>query len=55
MSKKITLIKKTSKTFLLTGFVLAFLSSVALYFYTKYLLKNEVEEVLYSTEGFQML
>ncbi|PQB07762.1 two-component sensor histidine kinase [Polaribacter filamentus] len=51
MSKKITLIKKTSKTFLLTGFVLAFLSSVALYFYTKYLLKNEVEEVLYSTEA----
>jgi hypothetical protein len=51
MLKKITLIKKTSKTFLLTGFVLAFLSSVVLYFYTKHLLKNEVEEALYSTEA----
>jgi hypothetical protein len=51
MLKKITLIKKTSKTFLLTGFVLAFLSSLVLYFYTKHLLKNEVEEVLYSTEA----
>jgi two-component system OmpR family sensor kinase len=51
MSKKITLLKKTSKTFLLTGFVLAFFSSIALYFYTKHLLKNEVEEVLYSTEA----
>ena len=51
MLKKITLIKKTSKTFLLTGFVLALLSSFAFYFYTKHLLKNEVEEVLYSTEA----
>lgn len=51
MSKKNTLIKKTSKTFLLTGLVLAFLSSIALYFYTKHLLKSEVEEVLYSTEA----
>ncbi|QHI36157.1 putative sensor-like histidine kinase YedV [Kordia antarctica] len=50
MEKKATLLKKTSKTFLLTGLVLAFLSSVALYFYTKYLLEDEVKEALYSTE-----
>ena len=51
MTKKIKLIKKTSKTFLLTGLFLAFFSSIALYFYTKKLLKSEVEEVLYSTEA----
>jgi len=35
----------------LTGFVLTILSSIALYFYTKNLLQNEVEEELYSTEA----
>lgn len=51
MIKKTSLIKKTSKAFLLTGFVLTILSSIALYFYTKNLLQNEVEEELYSTEA----
>ena len=51
MSKKTRLIKKTSKTFLYTGLVLAIVSSVALFFYTKSLLQEEVEEVLYSTEA----
>lgn len=51
MGKKIKLIKKTSKTFLLTGLVLAVLSTIVLYFYTKNLLQEEVEEVLYSTEA----
>lgn len=40
-----------SKTFLLTGLVLTILSSMALYFYTKNLLQNEIEEELYSTEA----
>ena len=35
----------------MTGFVLTILSSIALYFYTKNLLQNEVEEELYSTEA----
>ncbi|WP_445733647.1 sensor histidine kinase [Mariniflexile sp.] len=51
MTKKIKLIRKTSITFLLTGLVLVLLSSIALYFYTKNLLQNEVEEELYSTEA----
>lgn len=51
MPQKTRLIKKTSKTFLYTGLVLAILSSVALFFYTKSLLQEEVEEVLYSTEA----
>ncbi|MCK7591346.1 HAMP domain-containing histidine kinase [Subsaxibacter sp. CAU 1640] len=51
MEKKTKLIRKTSKTFLLTGLVLAILSSIALYFYTKNLLQKEVEEELYSTEA----
>ncbi|MGJ8744959.1 sensor histidine kinase [Polaribacter sp.] len=51
MSKKITLLKKTSKRFLFTGLFLAFISTVALYFYTKHLLKSEIEEELYSTEA----
>lgn len=51
MSQKTKLIKKTSKTFLYTGLVLAILSSVVLFFYTKSLLQEEVEEVLYSTEA----
>lgn len=51
MAKKTKLIKKTSKTFLLTGFVLTVLSSIVLYFYTKSLLQDQVEESLYSTEA----
>ncbi|APU12078.1 two-component sensor histidine kinase [Cellulophaga lytica] len=43
--------QKTSKTFLFGGVLLVLLSSLALYFYTSYLLKSEVEEVLYSTES----
>ncbi|MAL60189.1 MAG: two-component sensor histidine kinase [Flavobacteriaceae bacterium] len=49
--KKIRLFNKTTKIFLLTGLILAFFSAIALYFYTKYLLENEVEEVLFSTEA----
>ncbi len=51
VSKKITLIKKTSRTFLLTGIFLAFLSCIALYFYTHNLLQEEIEEELHSTQG----
>ncbi|WP_026775531.1 HAMP domain-containing sensor histidine kinase [Polaribacter sp. Hel_I_88] len=51
MNKKIKLIKKTSKTFLFTGLFLIVLSSIVLYFYTRNLLQNEVEEVLFSTEA----
>ena len=51
MSKKITLIKKTSRTFLLTVIFLATLSCIALYFYTRDLLQSEIEEELHSTEG----
>jgi signal transduction histidine kinase len=51
LEKKTKLIRKTSKTFLLTGLILVVLSSIALYFYTKKLLQEEVEEVLYSTEA----
>ncbi len=51
VSKKTTLIKKTTKTFLITGLILAFLSCIALYFYTHNLLQKEIEEELHSTEG----
>lgn len=51
MSKKTKLIKKTSKTFLNTGFILIILSSTILYFYTRILLQKEIEESLYSTEA----
>ncbi|QTD38379.1 HAMP domain-containing histidine kinase [Polaribacter batillariae] len=51
MSKKTKLIKKTSKSFLITGFILIVLSSIILYFYTRNLLQNEIEESLYSTEA----
>ncbi len=51
MEKKTTLLKKTSKAFLLTGLLLTILSSIALYFYTKKLLQDQVEESLYSTEA----
>ncbi|TRZ42957.1 sensor histidine kinase [Robertkochia solimangrovi] len=51
MNTKSRLIKKSSKTFLSTGLVLALLSALVLYFYTKQQLQNEVEEVLNSTEA----
>lgn len=50
MAKKTKLIRKTTKTFLIIGLILALLSSVFIYFYTQQLLEKEVEEVLYSTE-----
>ncbi|MBK5214406.1 MAG: HAMP domain-containing histidine kinase [Flavobacteriaceae bacterium] len=51
MGKKTKLIKKTSRTFILTGLVLVVLSSIVLYSYTKDLLQGQVEESLYSTEA----
>ncbi|XCF04763.1 HAMP domain-containing sensor histidine kinase [Tamlana crocina] len=51
MRKKTKLIHKTSRTFLVTGLVLALLSTIVLYYYTKHQLENELEEVLYSTEA----
>ncbi|GAA4282234.1 sensor histidine kinase [Gaetbulibacter aestuarii] len=51
MTKKRKLIQKTSKIFLMIGMILAFLSSIALYIYTKHLFEREIEESLYSTEA----
>lgn len=51
VGKKINLLKKTSKAFLLTGLALTILSSTILYFYTKSLLQDQVEESLFSTEA----
>jgi hypothetical protein len=51
VSKKIKLIKKTSRTFLITGFTLIIFSAIILYFYTKSLLQKEVEEGLFSTKA----
>ena len=50
-TKKIPLIRKTSKTFLWISFVLLLVSTIALYFYVRNLLRTEVEEELYSTEA----
>ncbi len=50
-ARKSKLIEKTSRTFLLTGLILTFLSSTALYFFTKNLLQDQVEESLHSTEA----
>ena len=50
MRNKTTLAKKTIKTFLITGAILAIFSCIALYFFTKQLLESEIEEELYSTE-----
>ena len=44
------LLRKASKTFLLTALVLMTLSAAALYFYTKDLLRREIEEELYSNK-----
>lgn len=51
MNKKINLIRKSTKSLLVTGLILTVLSSILLYFYTKTLLQEEVEEVLFSTEA----
>lgn len=51
IGKKVKLIHKTSKTFLRISGVLMLLSTVALYFYVKFLLQREVEEELRSTEA----
>lgn len=47
--KKIQLLQVASKSYLLISALLMILSSVGLYFYTKYLLQDEIEEELYST------
>ncbi|RYC53492.1 hypothetical protein DN53_04615 [Flagellimonas olearia] len=49
--KKIRLIRKTSKTFLGISALLMLVSTVALYFYLRNLLQDEVEEELRSTEA----
>jgi len=49
-SKKIKLIRKTSTSFFWTSFILMCVSTIALYFYLSNLLRNEVEEGLFSTE-----
>lgn len=49
--KKIRLIRKTSKTFLGISALLMLVSTVALYFYLRNLLRDEVEEELRSTEA----
>jgi hypothetical protein len=50
-TKKIGLLRKTSKTFLSIGVVLMLFSTVALYFYVRNLLQSEIEEELRSTEA----
>lgn len=50
-SKKIGLLRKTSKTFLTVGLVLMILSTIALYFYVSSLLRSEIEEELRSTRA----
>ncbi|MCJ7467760.1 MAG: HAMP domain-containing histidine kinase [Maribacter sp.] len=49
--KKIKLIQKTSSTFLWISVALMILSTIALYFYVRNLLKSEIEEELYSTKA----
>jgi len=48
---KTPLLRKASKTFLIAAMVLMALSAVALFFYTQGLLKNEIEEELYSNKA----
>lgn len=50
-TKKIRLLRTTSKTFLRISLVLMLVSTVALYFYVRNLLQGEVEEELHSTEA----
>ena len=50
-TKKIKLLRKTSKTFLWISLVLMVFSTIGLYFYVRNLLQDEVEEELRSTEA----
>ncbi|WP_339713867.1 HAMP domain-containing sensor histidine kinase [uncultured Kriegella sp.] len=50
-TKKIRLLRKTSKAFLWVSFVLMLVSTIILYFYVRNLLQDEVEEELRSTEA----
>ncbi|TLP75711.1 sensor histidine kinase [Maribacter sp. ACAM166] len=50
-TKKIRLLRKTSKTFLWISLVLMVFSTIGLYFYVQNLLQREVEEELRSTEA----
>ena len=50
-TKKIKLLRKTSKTFLWISLILMVFSTIGLYFYVRNLLQNEVEEELRSTEA----
>lgn len=45
---KTKLLKRASRTFLISSTIIMILSGFALYFYTKALLQNEIEEELYS-------
>ncbi|MGB3776556.1 MAG: HAMP domain-containing sensor histidine kinase [Leeuwenhoekiella sp.] len=47
-SYKIPLLRKASKTFLLSSTFIMVVSAMALYFYTSYLLRDEIEEELFS-------
>lgn len=48
-AKRIPLIKKTSRIFIGISFTLMVLSSIALYFYVRNMLQEEIEEELFST------
>ncbi len=47
---KTKLLRKASKTFLITSIVIMILSGIVLFIYTKSLLENEIEEELYSNK-----
>ena len=49
--KKTTLLRKASKTFLVTSFILMTVSTVILFFYTRSLLRDEIEEELLSNKN----
>ncbi len=48
---KTNLLKKASVNFLISGVIVLFLSGIVLYFYTQRLLRNEIEEELYSDKA----
>ena len=48
IQQKTPLLKRASKTFLLSSAVIMIVSAMALYFYTSYLLEDEIEEELFS-------
>ncbi|WP_449406810.1 sensor histidine kinase [Nonlabens antarcticus] len=47
---KTPLLRKASKTFLITSIIIMVISGVVLYSYTRWLLNNEIEEELYSNK-----